>query len=143
MIPWISEHATQLKNWFMVGADGRTPTERVERQRSSATSVRSWARKVCSCRLLLPDEETLAQASTTGSTKGAGHLTAGICRTPSGGIRCRTVRQLSADERDGTGNLRRKSKVPRCLLTVNALETSTSEWTSLRHEATEERTHGI
>ena len=29
LIPWIKEHAAQLKNRYMVGADGRTPTERV------------------------------------------------------------------------------------------------------------------
>ena len=28
LIPWIIEHAAQLKNSYMVGADGRTPTER-------------------------------------------------------------------------------------------------------------------
>ena len=29
LIPWIIEHAAQLKNRYMVGADGRTPTERL------------------------------------------------------------------------------------------------------------------
>ena len=29
LIPWIIEHAAQLKNRYMVGADGRTLTERV------------------------------------------------------------------------------------------------------------------
>ena len=29
LIPWITEHAAQLKNRYMVGADGRTPTERL------------------------------------------------------------------------------------------------------------------
>ena len=29
LIPWMIEHAAQLKNKCMVGADGRTPTERV------------------------------------------------------------------------------------------------------------------
>ena len=28
-IPWIIEHAAQLKNRYMVGTDGRTPTERL------------------------------------------------------------------------------------------------------------------
>ena len=29
LLPWIIEHAAQLKNRYMVGADGRTPTERL------------------------------------------------------------------------------------------------------------------
>ena len=29
LIPWIIEHAAQLKNRYMVGADGRTPTARL------------------------------------------------------------------------------------------------------------------
>ena len=29
LIPWIIEHAAQLKNRYMVGADGRIPTERL------------------------------------------------------------------------------------------------------------------
>ena len=28
-LPWIIEHAAQLKNRYMVGGDGRTPTERL------------------------------------------------------------------------------------------------------------------
>ena len=32
LIPWIIEHAAQLKNRYMVGADGRTPTERLIRR---------------------------------------------------------------------------------------------------------------
>ena len=30
LIPWIIEHAAQVKNRYMVGADGRTPTERLK-----------------------------------------------------------------------------------------------------------------
>ena len=56
----------------------------------------SLARKSCSYLLLLPDEETLAQGSTMGSTSFDGQAHIG---TPSGVIRCRTVRQLSAQER--------------------------------------------
>ena len=66
LIPWITEHAAQLKNRYMVGADGRTLTER----------LRGLARKSCSYFLLPPDEETLAQGSTMGSTWAADHSTA-------------------------------------------------------------------
>ena len=53
LIPWIMEHAAQLKNRYIVGADGRTPTERLR--------GRGVQRLVCE-----PDEETLAQGSTMG-----------------------------------------------------------------------------
>ena len=46
LIPWIIEHAAQLKNRYMVGADGRTPTERL-RGRGSVLCM-SLARKSCS-----------------------------------------------------------------------------------------------
>ena len=69
LIPWIIENAAQLKNRCMVGADGRTPTER-PRGRGVQRRV---ARKSCSYLLLLPDEETLAQGSTMGSTWAADH----------------------------------------------------------------------
>ena len=59
----------------------------------------SLARKSCSYLLLLPDEETLAQGSTVGSTSAADHDGQAYIGTPSGVIRCRTVRQLSAQER--------------------------------------------
>ena len=66
LIPWIIEHAAQLKNRYIVGADGRTPTERL-RGRGVQRPVS------CFYLLLLPDEETLAQGSTMGSTSAADH----------------------------------------------------------------------
>ena len=68
-MPWIIEHAAQLKNRYMVGADGRTPTERL---RGSVLCM-SLARKYCSYLFLLPDQENLAQGSTMGSTWAADH----------------------------------------------------------------------
>ena len=50
LIPWIIEHDAQLKNRYMVGADDRTPTERL---RGSASCVRAWRESLvltfCSC----------------------------------------------------------------------------------------------
>ena len=56
-------------------------------------------RKSCSCLLLLPDEETLAQGSTVGSTCCRTFDGQAYIGTPSGVIRCRTLRQLSAPGR--------------------------------------------
>ena len=90
-MPWIIEHAAQLKNRHMVGADGRTPTERL-RGRGVQRPVYELGEKV----LFLP----LARARR--GDFGA-RLDYGIylgCRsfdgqayigTPSGVIRCRTV----------------------------------------------------
>ena len=68
LIPWIIEHAAQLKNRYMVGADGRTPTERLR-----GRGVQRLVYELGENLLLLPDEETLAQGSTMGSTWAADH----------------------------------------------------------------------
>ena len=97
LIPWIIEHAAQLKNRPMVGVDGRTPTERL-RGRGVQRLVYELGEKV----LFLPltDQETLAQGLTMGCTWAADHSVARrTFGTPSGVIRCRTLRQLSAQER--------------------------------------------
>ena len=70
LIPWIIEHAAQLKNRYMVGSDGRTPTERL-RGRGVQRPVYELGERV----LFLPlaSAQTLAQGSTVGSTSAAGH----------------------------------------------------------------------
>ena len=55
-----NEHAAHLKNRYMVGGDGRTPTERL-RGRGVQRPVYELGEKVL---FVLPDEETLAQGST-------------------------------------------------------------------------------
>ena len=99
LIPWIIEHAAQLKNRYMLGADGRTPTERL-RDKGVLRPVYELGEKV----LFLP----LAPARRRdfgarfdswiylGCRSFDGQAYIG---TPSGVIRCRTVRQLSAQER--------------------------------------------
>ena len=84
----------------------------------------SLARKSCSYLLLLPDEESLAQGSTLGSAWAADHSTA---RRTLGVIRCRTVRQLSAQERWDTE------------FALSIEGTPWSVWISLRLEVTEVR----
>ena len=89
LIPWIIQHAVQLKNKYMVGADGRTSTERligrgVQRPvyefpaRRGDYGARSDFGIYLGCRSL------------------DGQAPVG---TPSGVISCRTVRQVSAGER--------------------------------------------
>ena len=99
LIPWIIEHAAQLKNRYMVGADGRTPTERL-RGRGVQRPVCELGEKV----LFLPLAP--ARRGDFGARFDCGIYLG--CRsfdgqayigTPSGVIICRTVRQLSAQER--------------------------------------------
>ena len=62
LIPGIIEHAA-----YMVGADGRTPTERL-RGRGVQRLVYELGDKVLFLPLAPPDEETLAQSSSMGYT---------------------------------------------------------------------------
>ena len=49
LIPWISEHAAQLMNRYMVGADGRTPTERLRGRGFQRPWRESLVLTSCSC----------------------------------------------------------------------------------------------
>ena len=99
LIPWINEQAAQLKNRHMVGADGRTPTERL-RGRGVQLPVYELGEKV----LFLPLAP--ARRGDFGARFDYGIYLG--CRSFEGQayvgtdpevIRCRTVRQLSAQER--------------------------------------------
>ena len=102
LIPWIIEHAAQLKNRYMVCVDGGTPTERL-RGRGVHHLVYELGEKV----LFLPLAP--ARRGDFGARFDYGIYVR--CRsfdcqayieTPLGVIRCRTVRQLSAQERRDT-----------------------------------------
>ena len=89
----------QLKNRYMVGADGRTPTERL-RGRGVQRPVYELGEKVLFIPLALARRGDFGARFDYGIYLGCrsfdGQAYAG---TPSGVIRCRTVRQLSAQER--------------------------------------------
>ena len=99
LIPWIIEHAAQFKNRYMVSADGRTPTERV-RGRGVQRPVYEFGEKVL---FSLPAPTRRGDFGARfdygiylGSRPINGQAYVG---TLSGVISCRTVRQLSAQER--------------------------------------------
>ena len=87
LIPWIVEHAAQLKNRYTVGADGTTPTERLR-----GRGVQRPAYVFCEKVLFLPLALWIYLACR--SFDGQAYI-----GTPSGVIRYRTVRQLSAKGR--------------------------------------------
>ena len=97
LIPWISEHAAQLKNMYMVGGDGRTPTERL-RGRGVQRLVYELGEKVLFLLLALARRGDFGARFDfyQGCRSFDGQTYLG---TPSGVIRCRTVRPLSAEER--------------------------------------------
>ena len=97
LIPRFKERAAQLKNRRMVGADGTTPTERL-RGRGVQCLLCELGEKV----LFLP----LARRGDFGARFDCGVYlgfrsfdSQAYIGTPSGVIRCRTVRQLCAGER--------------------------------------------
>ena len=77
LIPWmIIEHAAQLKNRYRVGGDGGTTTERLRGRGVQRPLCELGEKVLFFYLLLLPDEETLAQGLTMGSTSAADHLMA-------------------------------------------------------------------
>ena len=99
LIPWIIEHAAQLKNRYMVGADGRTPTERL-RDRGVQRPVYELGEKVLFLPLALARRGDFGARFDYGIYLGCRSFDGqAYIGTPSGVIRCRTVRQLSAQER--------------------------------------------
>ena len=99
LIPWIIEHAPQLKNRYMVGADGRTPTERL-RGRGVQRPVYELGEKVLFLLLALARRGDFGARFDYGIFLGCRSFDGQeYIGTPSGVIRCRTVRQLSAQER--------------------------------------------
>ena len=99
LIPWIIEHAAQLKNRYMVGADGRTPTERL-RGRGVQRPVHELGEKVLFLPLALARRGDFGARFDHGIYLGCRSFDGqAYIGTPSGVIRCRTVRQLSAQER--------------------------------------------
>ena len=99
LIPWIIESAAHLKNRSMEGADGRTPTERL-RRRGVQRPVCELGVKVLFLPLALARRGDCGARSDYGIYLGCrsfdGQASIG---TPSGVIRCRTVRQLNAQQR--------------------------------------------
>ena len=99
LIPWINEHAAQLKNRYMVGADGRTPIKKL-RGRGLQRPVCELGEKVLFSPLAPARRGEFGARFDYGIYLGCrsfdGQAYIGI---PSGVIRCRTVRQLSAQER--------------------------------------------
>ena len=98
LTPWIVEHAAQLKNRYMVGGDDRTPTERL-RGRGVQRPVYELGEKV----LFLP----LAPARRGDFGARFDLVIYQSCRsfddqayiaTPSGVIRCRTVRPIEREQ---------------------------------------------
>ena len=99
MIPWIIEHAAQLRNRYMVGADGRTPTERL-RGGGVQRPVYELGEKVLFLLLALARRGDFGIRIDFGICLGYRSLYGqAYIGTPSGVIRCRTLRQLSAQER--------------------------------------------
>ena len=99
LIPWIIEHAAQLKNRYMVGADGRTPTERL-RGRGVQRPVYELGEKVLFLPLAPARRGDFGARFDYGIYLGCRSFDGqAYIGTPSGVIRCRTVRQLSAEER--------------------------------------------
>ena len=98
LIPWIIEHAAQLKNSYMVGADGRTPTERL-RGRGVQRPVYELGEKVLFLPLAPTRRRDFGARFDYGIFLGCRSLDGqAYIGTPSGVI-SRTVRQLSAEER--------------------------------------------
>ena len=99
LIPWIIEHAAQLKNRYMVGADGRTPTERL-RGRGVQRPVYELGEKVLFLPLAPARRGDFGARFDYGIYLGCRSFDGqAYIGTPSGVIRCRTVRHLSAEER--------------------------------------------
>ena len=99
LLPWNIEHAAQLKNRYMVGADGRTPKERL-RGRVVQRLVRELGKKVLFLPLAPARRGDCSARFDNGIYLGCRALDGqAYIGTPSGVIRCRTVRQLNAEER--------------------------------------------
>ena len=99
LIPWIIEQAAQLKNRYMVGADGRTLTERL-RGRGVQRSVYEHGERVLFLHLASARRGDFGVRFDNGIYLGCRSFDGqAYVGTPSGVIRCRTVRQLSAQER--------------------------------------------
>ena len=99
LIPWIIENAAQLKNRYMVGADGITPTERL-RGRGVQRPVYELGEKVLLSPLAPARRGDFGARSDNGIYLGCRSFDGQVyIGTPSGVIRCRTVQQLSAQER--------------------------------------------
>ena len=102
LIPWMIEHAAQRKNRYMVGADGRPPTERL-RGRGIQRLVYEFGEKVLFLRLARARRGDFGARFDFGTYLGCRSFDGqAYVGTPSGVIRCRTVRQLSAQERRDT-----------------------------------------
>ena len=99
LIPWIIEHEAQHKNRYMVGADGRTPTERL-RGRGVQRPVYELGEKVLFLPLAPARQGDFGARFDCGIYLGCRSFDGqAYIGTPSGVIICRTVRQLSAHER--------------------------------------------
>ena len=98
----------------------------------------SSARKSCSHLLLVPDEETLAQGLTVGSTSAADDSMARRTLEHPQESSDAGRRDNSVLRRDATQNSCCASKEPRGLLTGSVLEMPTSVWISLRLEVTKD-----
>ena len=100
LIPWIIEHAGQLKNRYMVGADGRTPTERL-RGRGVHRPVYELGEKVLFLPLAPARRGDFGARFDFGTYLGRRSFDGQACiGTPSGMTRCRTVRQLAQERWD-------------------------------------------
>ena len=98
-MPWIIEHAAQLKKRYMVGADGRTPTERL-RGRGVQRPVYELGEKVLFLPLAPARRGDFGARFDYGIYLGCRSVDGqAYIGTPSGVIRCRTVRHLCAEER--------------------------------------------
>ena len=137
LIPWIIEHAAQLKNRYMVGTDGRTPPERL-RGRGVQRLVYELGQKVLFLLLAPARRGDFGARFDYGIYLGCRSFDGqAYIGTPSGVIRCRTVRQLSAQERWDTEFVLSIKGTPWSPDDQRAREVSTSVWISLRPEVTE------
>ena len=99
LIPWITEHAAQLKNRYMVGADGRTPTERL-RGRGVHCRVYELGEKVLFLLLAPARRGDFGARFDNGINMGCRSFDGqAYLGTPSEVTRCRTLRQLSAKKK--------------------------------------------
>ena len=99
LIPWIIEHAAQLKNRYMVGADGRTPTERL-RGRGVQPPVYELCEKVLFSPLAPARRGDFGARFDKGIYLGCRSFDGqAYIGTAAGVIRCKTVRLFSAQER--------------------------------------------
>ena len=97
LLPWIIEHAPQLRNKYQVSADGRTPVERL-RGRSVARPEFEIGERVhyVPLKVDVPKKGTMGTGIYLGSVRLGGCAVVG---TPNGVVRCRAIKPMPEEKR--------------------------------------------